>query len=126
MATKCTNADQKGRLHKARQFLEAADIIDALADEDDLIDAYITLCVHAGIAAADVISCARLGVHSQGQSHAEAITLLARADGKLSKDLAQLLGMKTRAGYGPTSSAKPTRKTAGRCATRLVEAAVAI
>jgi len=35
--------------------------ISELADEhEDVADAYVTLCVHAGIAASDVICCATL------------------------------------------------------------------
>jgi hypothetical protein len=124
--TRCTDAERRGRLNKARQFREAAELVNAGTDDDELIDAYVTLCVHAGIAAADVICCARLGAHAQGQSHAEAIELLERVDRKLAKDLASLLGMKTRAGYSPILSIQPTKKSARRCADRLVDAAVAI
>ena len=70
---RCTDADRRGRLAKARQFLEAVELVEALADEDDLLDAMVTLCVHAGIAAADVICCARLGEHATGQNHTEAV-----------------------------------------------------
>jgi hypothetical protein len=124
--TRCTDAERRGRLNKARQFREAAELINTVADEDELIDAYITLCVHAGIAAADVICCARLGVHAGGQSHGDAIQLLESVDRKLAKDLATLLGMKTRAGYSPVLSTQPTRKSAARSAGRLVDAAGAI
>jgi hypothetical protein len=52
---RCTDDARRGRLNKATQFLEAADIIATLTeDEAELIDAYITLCVHAGIAANDL------------------------------------------------------------------------
>lgn len=38
-------------MHKASQFIEAAGMIRELADEhEDVADAYVTLCVHAGIA----------------------------------------------------------------------------
>lgn len=48
-------------MHKANQFMEAADMVRELADENaDLADAYVTLCVHAGIAASDVLCCAAL------------------------------------------------------------------
>jgi hypothetical protein len=58
---------------KARQFSDAATLISELASDDsNLGDAYITLCVHAGIAAADVVCCSRLGVHASGQDHAAA------------------------------------------------------
>lgn len=54
--TTCTAAMRAGRLSKAQQFFDAADMLDALVDdESELIEASITLCVHAGIAAADVI-----------------------------------------------------------------------
>ena len=47
---------------KAKQFVEAAETVESLADDaNDVADAYVTLCVHAGIAAADVICCKRLG-----------------------------------------------------------------
>lgn len=121
---RCTDADRKGCLNKARQFREAAQLIGI--DDDNLIDAYITLCVHAGIAAADVIRCARLGAHAQGQDHGDTIRLLEGVDPKLARDLATLLGMKTRSGYSPVVSTRPTRKVAAPSADRLVDAAVAI
>ena len=66
--------------------------------EEDLADAYVTLCIHAGIAASDVISCKRLGEHAQGDDHGEAVSLFVAVDGKLAEDLRALLGMKTKAG----------------------------
>lgn len=113
-----------GRLDKAKQFLDALRLIDALIDDEhDLIDASITLAVHAGIAAADVVCCARLGQHASGDNHAEAVDLLARADPGLAKDLRALLAMKTVAGYGARPSTVTSRRRAGRAATRLVRAA---
>lgn len=57
-----------GRLAKARQFADAAHDVLALAGEaDDVADAFVTLAVHAGIAAADVICCVRLGRHARGR-----------------------------------------------------------
>jgi hypothetical protein len=73
----CDSATRAGRLQKARQFMDAANTIETLADDGvDVADAYVTLCVHAGIAAADVICCARLGKHSQGEDHVSAVGLL--------------------------------------------------
>jgi hypothetical protein len=64
----CTPEIRRGRLRKASQFIEAATIIaDQAHQEADIADALVTLCVHAGIAAADVICCARLGQHAQGE-----------------------------------------------------------
>lgn len=121
---KCSAKDRQGRMAKARQFSAAADIVDKFAaDDGDLSDAYITLCVHAGIAAADVICCARLGEHASGQDHGVAAALLERVDKGLAKDLRRLLGLKTKAGYGAALSGSTDRKTAGRAAERLIVAA---
>ena len=123
----CSATVRSGRLDKARQFLDAADMIDALVESDaDLVDAFVTLCVHAGIAAADVISCVRLGVHFQGPDHAGAIALLDRIDTKLGRDLSVLLGLKTKSGYGAVVSSTANRKAAGRAARRLVAEARSI
>ncbi len=65
----CSAATRSGRMAKARQFWDSAELLDALeGDEDDLCDAHITLCVHAGIGAADVICCARLGDLADSES----------------------------------------------------------
>lgn len=58
---RCTPAIRVGRLAKARQFLLAADTIAAVVNDSEVADAYVTLCVHAGIAAADVLCCAKFG-----------------------------------------------------------------
>ena len=74
----CDDATALGRLRKAEQFLEAAVTIRDLADDEaDVGDALVTMCVHAGIAAADVLCCAALGVHAQGDDHGDAVGLLA-------------------------------------------------
>jgi len=50
---KCDEATIQGRLRKAEQFMEGAHTIREFADDEgDIGDAYVTLCVHAGIAAA--------------------------------------------------------------------------
>jgi hypothetical protein len=120
----CSATTRSGRMAKARQFWVAAELLDALVgDEDDLCDAHITLCVHAGIGAADVICCARLGEHSSGQDHNEAVTLLQSADKTIAKHLSVLLDMKTRSGYSSTKSSPADRKRAKRSAQALFEAA---
>ncbi len=92
-----------GRLSKAEQFMEGAETIRELADDErDVGDAYVTLCIHAGIAAADVVCSIALGEHTQGDDHGAAVNHLAkvRPDGRdLSDSLRALLMMKTRAGY---------------------------
>jgi len=121
---KCTPAVRTGRLNKAREFRLAAELLEESADgRDDLADAYITMCVHAGIAAADVICCSRLNVHHQGESHDEAVTLLARVDRQLAGDLATLLRKKTASGYGERVSSAADRKQAKRAMDRLVDSA---
>lgn len=120
----CTPATRSGRRAKAEQFAGAAEVVRTLANEAaDVADAYVTLLVHAGIAASDVICCARLGVHAMGDNHTEAVKLLASAvDNKLAGDLDTLLGVKTKAGYSerPVSATDITR--AERAADRLLQA----
>jgi hypothetical protein len=121
---KCTGAVRAGRLRKAREFRLAAELLEESASgRNDLADAYVTLCVHAGIAATDVICCRRLNVHHQGESHEEAIALLGRVDRQLAGDLATLLRKKTAAGYSERVSSAADRKQARRAMERLVDAA---
>ena len=120
----CTTEIRRGRLRKADQFLDASDLVRDLADEGgEIADAYVTLCVHAGIAASDVICCARLGEHAQGDDHSEAIALLAAANKDSAKHLRTLLSMKTKAGYSHTAATDDECKRAGRAAAALVETA---
>ncbi|WP_205629588.1 hypothetical protein [Jiangella muralis] len=86
-------------------------------------DAVVTLYVHAGIAASDVICCARLGQHSTGENHAEAIGLLKAADSGSSGHLAALLSMKTKAGYSHLGASAADVRKAARAAARLLESA---
>jgi hypothetical protein len=96
----CTPEIRRGRLRKSGQFLDAASLIADRADEEaEIADVYVTLCVHAGIAASDVICCARLGQHARGEDHNEAAALLNKADSASAKHLRVLLSMKTKAGY---------------------------
>jgi hypothetical protein len=126
-ARPCDDAVTEGRQRKAEQFWEAAEITREFAnDEAEVGDAYVTLCVHAGVAAADVICCVALGEHASGEDHAEAVALIERVrpDGaEFAKALATLLGMKTRAGYSARPVSGVDRKRAQRQAERLVRAA---
>jgi hypothetical protein len=116
-----------GRCAKAIQFLTAADEIMDLADDAaDVGDAYVTLCVHAGIAAADTITGHRLAVYNTGDNHTEAVTLLRQVqpDGPdLAGHLAALLALKTKAGYTHRPVSAQERTQAGRRAHALVDAA---
>ncbi len=112
-------------MSKAKQFMEAAATVEALADDaNDVADAYVTLCVHAGIAAADVICCKRLGEHSLGEDHNAAVALVGRASRTAAKNLRDLLAMKTKAGYSAAPVSGADYKRAGRAARALVDEAV--
>jgi len=130
MATRVRECDEafiKGRLNKAEQFLQSAVMIRDTADnEAEFGDSLVTLCVHAGIAASDVICCKALGHFVQGDDHSQAIAELSKVapDGRrLGKDLRALLQLKTRAGYGGPVVTAEQRKRAWRRAKSLVEAA---
>jgi hypothetical protein len=125
--TTCTQAIKAGRMRKAEQFADAAETIREFADDEaDVGDAYVTLLIHAGIAAADVICCEALGEHAHGESHTGAVELLRRVrpDGSdLGNALAGLLGAKTRAAYGYQPVNKETRVRSMRAVEKLLRAA---
>ena len=130
MANRIKDCDEgvvTGRFRKAEQFLAAAQNVRDLAnDEAEVGDAFVTLCVHAGIAASDVICCTALGHFVQGDDHNQAVAELSkvRPDGeKLGNDLRALLMMKTRAGYAAPPVTAEQRKRAWRRAEALVDAA---
>jgi hypothetical protein len=118
----CDPAIGRGRLRKAIQFLDAANLVQE-PDDGSSADVFVTLCVHAGIAAADAICCARLGEHAQGDSHHEAVELLRKADKGAAGHLGTLLGMKSKAAYGYAPATDDERKRAGRAAEALTETA---
>lgn len=120
---KCTPKSRAGRLGKANQFLTAAEMIATSIEDSDLADAFVTLCVHAGIAASDVICCAKLNEHSIGGNHNSAIALLARVDQGNSVHLKTLLDMKGHAGYSEISVTVQYQKSAKLAAEALVSAA---
>lgn len=119
----CSSETKNGRLVKAEQFMLAAETVAMVMDEHEVADAYVTLCVHAGIAAADVICCAKLGRHHQGENHGEAVALLAQANQQASRHLQRLLSMKTRSGYSARLTSDADQKRARRAAVSLLAAA---
>jgi hypothetical protein len=130
MTTRIKDCDEgvvTGRFRKAEQFLAAAQNVRDLADDEaEVGDVLVTLCVHAGIAASDVICCTALGHFVQGDDHNQAVAELSkvRPDGeKLGNDLRALLMMKTRAGYAAPPVTAEQRKRALRRAEALVDAA---
>ena len=109
-----------GRLAKAEEFLVTAEL---LADETESRNAAASLFVEAGIAAADVVCCRRLGEHAQGQDHNDAVSLLARADRRLTPHLRTLLANKSRISYSAQALAATEFKKVQRAAVQLTEAA---
>lgn len=104
--------------------MDAAVLIREMASEnDEVADAYVTLCVHAGIAASDVICCIRLSEHAQGESHGDAVGLLAKVNREAAKHLNTLLKLKTKSGYSHVPATAEDFKRAGRAAESLVEQA---
>lgn len=113
-----------GRMRKAEQFLEWAENLRALVEaEDDYVDAYVTMCVHAGIAAADVICCARLAEMSKSTQHEDAVALLKKVDPVHSNRLKTLLSLKSKAGYDHESVSATDAERARRAAEALLESA---
>jgi hypothetical protein len=126
-ARRCTPQVREGRLGKANQFVAVARDVAELADQaQDVADAYVTLLVHAGIAAADVICCARLGEYAHGANHNDAIALLKKADAGAARHLETLLKMKTRVGYGHTPASSEDLKKAQRAGDALLKTARAL
>lgn len=82
MTNRTVRADaiaRAGRMAVALQFYEAAAVVRELADEEeDVTNAYVTLCVHAGIAAGDVRCAAALGEYARDDSHFDAASILAK------------------------------------------------
>ncbi|WP_152365393.1 hypothetical protein [Microlunatus speluncae] len=110
----------------AQQFSLAAELIEEFTGEPGegtVNNAYVTLCVHSGIAAADVLCCARLGEYSRGEDHKAAVALLNKVDKNLGNALARLLALKTAAGYQPFSLARQHVITARRQSELLLAAA---
>jgi hypothetical protein len=115
---------RRGRLRKSAQFLDAAGLIADMADEQsEVADVCVTLCVQAGIAASDVICCARLGQYSPGEDHYEAVELLSKADARSAKHLRLLLAMQVKAAYSHVRATPEEAKRAARAADALVESA---
>lgn len=115
---KCSGAVQAGRLTKATEFYDAAALV-----EDVAPNAAVNLFVNAGIASADVICCARLGIYATGESHNEAIDLLEKAEHSAARYLRTLLGMKSKVAYTHQSVSSDDLKKASRAASKLLETA---
>lgn len=102
-STHCGRGDANARLKQARAFAAVAELV--LGDESDLATPGVAaaLAVLSGIAASDSACCAALGARARGQSHSQAITLLAsvRTNGpRMARHLSVLLAAKDESHYG--------------------------
>lgn len=116
--TPCDLRQARQRLVDARQFQEAAELLDAP-------DVVATCAIHAAIAAADAITCHALGVRSSDGNHVSAVDLLRQVDANLATALKRALDRKTQAGYESTDISRTDAKSCVRWARQLLSAAEA-
>lgn|GEM_PF-382837 len=83
-----------GRMSKTIEFFDAAELLGK-----EMANAAGDLYVDAGIAAADVICCVRLNVHSNTGNRNEAVALLKQADSGSERHVNTLLNLKNKATY---------------------------
>lgn len=112
----CNVPQSRQRLTDARQFLEAAELLDAP-------DVVATCAIHAAIAAADAITCHALGERSSDGNHASAVDLLRRVDASLAMALKRALDRKTQAGYESVDVSAADAESCVRWARQLLAAA---
>lgn len=101
----CDRNDARNRLAQGESFLLAAQLIVDDDSDDATPSVAASLAVLAGIAASDAACCARLGIRARGQSHVEAVELVATVEPRgadMAKDLQRLLNRKDDSQYGLT------------------------
>jgi hypothetical protein len=114
----CDAQQARRRLVDARQFLEAAKLLDAP-------DVVATNAIHSAIAAADAITCHALGERSNDGNHASAVELLRKVDAGSATALKRALDRKTQAGYESADLSATDAAGCVRWAEQLVTAAEA-
>lgn len=119
-------AEARGRLAKARKFLEVGELVQEIAEDGDEESASVSaaLFVLAGIAAADAACCHVLGRRSRGQDHRAAVDLVSEIvpDGpRAAAALRRLLNLKDEAHYGFYAVGGEKLRAAGRQARAVVE-----
>jgi hypothetical protein len=114
----CDARQARQRLVDARQFLEAAELLDAA-------DVVATNAIHAAIAAADAITCHALGERSSDGNHVAAVDLLRQVDASLATMLKRTLDRKTQAGYESGDISRAEAATCVKWAQQLLTAAEA-
>jgi hypothetical protein len=112
----CDVRQARQRLVDARQFLEAAELLDAP-------DVVATCAIHAAIAAADAITCHALGERSSDGNHVSAVDLLRQVDASLATALKRALDRKTQAGYESVDISKADAASCVKWARQLLSAA---
>jgi hypothetical protein len=114
----CDARHARQRLVDTRQFLEAAELLDAP-------DVVATNAIHAAIAAADAITCHALGERSSDGNHVAAVDLLRRVDPRLATMLKRALDRKTQAAYSNADISRADAASCVRWAQQLLAAAEA-
>lgn len=114
----CDAQQARQRLVDGRQFLEAAQVLDAP-------DVVATCAIHAAIAAADAITCHALGERAGDGNHVSAVDLLREVDVNLAAALKRALDRKTQAAYESADISKADAASCVRWAGQLLLAAQA-
>lgn len=121
----CSREQARTRLEQGRAYLEIAQMVAEDQADESLRGVAAGLAVLAGIAAADAASCHALGHRSRGQSHKDAVVVVANIGGadakQASNKLRRLIDLKDKAHYGFTSVSAADRTTALSAAEGLVE-----
>jgi hypothetical protein len=112
----CGVVESRARLVDARQFIEAAELLEAP-------DVIATNAIDAAIAATDAITCHALAQRSADGSHQSAVALLAQVDRQLATTLGRAWERKTQAGYESDDISAIEAASCLRWARQLVEAA---
>ena len=117
-----SRADARAYLGKAEEFLDAA----RLAAASEYRTATTGLAIHAGIAASDAVSAARLGKRSASSDHRTVLKLLDQSGTEgvaVRRALDRLLPLKNRAEYEPREPTKRQAEQALHAAEQAVAAA---
>jgi len=114
-------SDAVNYLKRAEECLHSAQ----RSMDNDEWDACVIGAIHSGIAAADAVCVAKLGLRNAGENHNDTLQLLARAGSgdEISmavRHLSSLLSIKTDAEYGNRLQLRPSAEAALKHAERLL------
>jgi hypothetical protein len=121
----------RGRLEKAKGFLESAEALHDLGSEGGVLaptsrhaNSYVAECILAGIAAADALCIRRTGRYHRSTNHDAAVAVLRDAtDRSTAKHLQTLVNLKNKAEYWAKAVDAADIRGAGAAALALVAAA---